>query len=348
MAKLRWGVVGAGGIADRQSIPALLESKDCSLSAVMDVQNAEELGKKYGVPSTDSLEELLSRDDVESVYVASPVWCHPEQVKAAAAAGRHVLCEKPLAKTVAEARSAVEACREAGVLLRSGYMMRFHGAHEEIARLIGEGAIGTPVFARAQLSCWYPRMEGAWRQDPALGGGGSLMDMASHLFDLLEMFLGPVKGVAARTGSIVQDYPVEDSATALLEFRSGAHGVVDAFFSIPDAAVPLRLEIYGSAGAVQTEGTIGQGRGGSAAICRQEKGAGYEAQQERASGGYEPLPFPQVNPYSREFDDFAERVARGETIGAGAGGGSEEQLLRVLKVLEAAYESARTGRFVEV
>ncbi|MDH7503739.1 MAG: Gfo/Idh/MocA family oxidoreductase [Verrucomicrobiota bacterium] len=91
-----------------------------------------------------------------------------------------------------------------------------------------------PVFARAQLSCWYPQIPGAWRQDPAQGGGGAVMDMGGHCIDLLEMFFGPVSAVSCFTNRTVHNYPSEDSAVALLKFANGALGVVDTFFCMPD------------------------------------------------------------------------------------------------------------------
>jgi predicted dehydrogenase len=310
----------------------------------MDVAGAAELGRKYGVAHATSVDEVLARDDVDAVYVATPVDLHAPQSVGAARAGKHVFCEKPLARTVDEAMHVGAACQAAGVLLGEGYMMRHHGAHALIAQRIRDGAIGTPVYARAQLSCWYPPINGAWRQDPHRGGGGSLMDMATHLFDLLGLFLGPVARVCALTGRLVHGYPVEDAATVLLEFASGAHATVDAFFCIPDDAVPTRLEVYGSRGAVRTEGTIGQGAGGAAEICTEGSAAGYDATQERGGGGYRPLSFDEVNPYAAEFDAFAARIASGQHMTHAA----LESLLRPLAIAQAAYESASTGRFADV
>jgi predicted dehydrogenase len=345
MSKLRFGVIGAGGIADRRSIPGLLASQNCALSAVMDVVNADVLGRKYYVPHADNIDDVLARRDVDAVYVATPVQLHPAQVIAAAKAGKHVLCEKPLARTCREARPMIAACRKARVMLAEGYMMRFHAAHVIIEELIAGGDIGKPVFARAQLSCWYPKIKGAWRQDPKKSGGGALIDMATHLYDLLEMFLGPAARVACRADTLVQDYASEDAATTLIEFKSGAQAVVDTFFCIPDAAAPQRLEIYGSAGAIRTEGTIGQGSGGSAEIYQEKTARGYDAKQNREAAGYRPLGYPGgVNPYAEEFDALAESVAAGEKLGRDA----EKKMLRPLAIAEAAYRSAKTGKFVDV
>jgi len=178
--KVRFGVIGAGGIARRKTIPGMVEADNCSLVAVMDPVGVEEVAAEFNVGKAYTTEQdLLADGDVEAVYIASPVGCHADQIRAAAAAGKHILCEKPLTLNLQQAEEAVAACRRAGVFLQEGYMMKFHGAHRKIKELIDGGRLGKVVYMRAQLSCWYPKIEGAWRQDPATGGGGALMDMAT-------------------------------------------------------------------------------------------------------------------------------------------------------------------------
>ncbi len=147
----------------------------------------------------------------------------------------------------------VELCEQDGITLGTAFMMRFHAQHLAALEMIREGRLGSPVFARAQLSCWYPPIEGAWRQTPETGGGGSLMDMGGHCIDLLEMFFGPVKRVHCAINSTVQDYPSEDSAVATLTFENGALGSVDTFFCIPDAGSKNAPELYGSFGSIWPE-----------------------------------------------------------------------------------------------
>jgi len=346
MKKLKWGVIGAGGIADRRTIPALLQAQNCELCAVMDVHNVEALSKKYGVPGYSDAALLLEHPGVQAVYIATPVHHHLSQIQAAAAAGKHVLVEKPLCMTSAEAREAIAACRQGEVLLQEGYMMRLHAAHQRILEVIGSGRIGKPVYVRAQLSCWYPRIDGAWRQDPTKGGGGALIDMATHLYDLLEMLIGRIRLVGTRVSTQVQDYPVEDSATTLLEFESGCHGTVDTFYCLPDAASRTRLEIYGSRGAVLSEGTIGQGSDGKLEVYSEEARRSYEAGQRKdVETAFQPETFDRVNPYTRECELFAEAVlegARSVKINDADHG------LHILEVAEAAYRSSRENRFIEV
>ncbi len=342
-AQVKFGVLGAGGIAFRRTIPGMLQSKHCRLTAVMDPVNIEKIAQELEIKRAYTSEEAMIADpEVDAVYIASPVNQHARQIIMAAKAGKHVLCEKPLTMTSQEAEEAIAACRENGVFLQEGYMMKFHGAHTKIKQLIDEGRLGKIVSIRAQLACWYPKMEGAWRQDPETGGGGALFDMATHLYDLLEYFVGPVKKVGATVSTLVQDYRSDDSATTLLEFETGTQATVDCFYCIPDEASRTRLEIYGSKGAILTEGTIGQGSTGKVEGIFGLGEAGYDAQQEKtAAPEFAPVPYDEVNPYAAECDYFARCILDGQ----------EPQLngtanaLRVLKLAEAAYMSARDGQF---
>jgi len=341
-----FGVIGAGGIARRKTIPGMLACPNCRLAAVMDPSGVDDIAAEFGSPAayTDA-RDLLADPGVEAVYIASPVGFHAEQIELAAEAGKHVLCEKPLTLNLETARAAVGAVREAGLFLQEGYMMTFHGAHAAIRKLIEAGRLGKLVYMRAQLSCWYPPIPGAWRQDPQSGGGGSLIDMATHLYDLLEYFSGPVRRIAAVTGGLVQDYASEDAATTLLEFHGGAHATVDTFFCIPDEASRTRLEIYGSQGAILAEGTIGQSRSGKLEGIFGLGSAGYDADQDKdVVREFAEIPFDAVDPYAAECEYFADCILQGRPPQIN----TAENALRILSLTAKAYESARTGRVLTV
>ncbi len=346
MKKTRWGVIGAGGIADRRTIPALLEAENCELTALMNLSRVDSLSRKYGVPCYSDEAQLLAHPGLDIVYIATPVFLHLNQIKAAAQAGKAILVEKPLCLNSDEARQAVEICEKAGVLLQEGFMMRLHGAHQRMLEMIQSEAIGKPVYARAQLSCWYPRIEGAWRQNPSTGGGGALIDMATHLYDLLEMLIGRIRRVSAFVSTQVQDYPVDDSATTMLEFDNGCHATVDTFFCLPDAASRTRLEVYGDRGAILSEGTIGQGSTGKLEVYCEQEAKGYEAGQLKdVDSSFRDVTFEAVNPYTRECELLAEAVLEGATE---VKVNDARQGVHILEVAEAAYRSAREGRVVEV
>lgn len=337
--KIQWGVIGSGGIARRRTIPeGLVSATNAELVAVYDVQpgsNAE-VAQTFHARAAGSVSELLA-SDLDAVYIASPPTVHCEQALACAQAGKHVLCEKPLGMTVAEAERMIAGCRSAGVQLGTAFMMRFHAQHQAALQLVREGRLGQPVLARAQLSCWYPPIAGAWRQDPATGGGGSLIDMGGHCIDLLEMFFGRVTAVSCFVKRLVQSYASEDAAVATLQFDSGAIGVVDTFFCIPDQSSQNRLELYGSQGSILARGTIGQGARGEMTAYLEAAG-GYDAQQARAAGeGLVIAPEP-VNMYRAEIEKFSQAILDGREPANHAQLGLQSQ-----RVLTACYESAHSG-----
>jgi predicted dehydrogenase len=254
-----------------------------------------------------------------------------------------VLCEKPLGRTVAEAEAMEAACRKAGVRFGTAFMMRLQRQHQVAAQMVREGQLGQPVFARAQLSCWYPPMPRAWRQDPALGGGGSLIDMGSHCLDLLEMFFGPVKKLSCFVRNSIHAYRSEDSAVVMLEFANGALGTVDTFFCLQDNSSKNALELYGSKGGILATGTIGQASAGEMTAYLQADTAGYDAAQLRATdGGIKIAPEPR-NIYRAEVEDFSQALLDGTPNPLSAELGLHSQ-----KLVAACYESARTGRAVEL
>ena len=343
--KIKWGVIGSGGIARRRTIPeGIMSATNATLVAVFD-PNAEAnqaVAKQFNVAAVGSVDDLLG-SDIDAVYIASPASAHCGQAVACAKAGKHVLSEKPLGMTIAEANKMIATCNKAGVKLGTAFMMRFMAQHQAALKLIRDGRLGKPVFGRAQLSCWYPPMPGAWRQDPATGGGGSLMDMGGHCIDLLEMFFGKVRAVSCFTNRTVQGYASEDSALASLFFENGALGVVDTFFCMPDEASQNRLELYGSLGSILAKGTIGQAAAGEMTAFLKEGAGGYDAQQGRAAdGGVAIAPLP-INTYRAEIEEFSAAILEKREPSNSAVIGMQSQ-----KVLAACYKSAKTGKAVQL
>lgn len=347
MKKIGWGVIGAGGIADRRMIPeGILPAGNAELIAIMDTDAAalKRLGEKYpGAQVCQTEVELLGHPGVEAVYVATPTFLHRDQCLQAIDAGKHVLCEKPLALNAQEGRLMVRAARERGVRLGVDFMMRYNVYHQKIAEMIRAGAVGKPVLGRAQLTCWYPKIEGAWRQQQAQGGGGALMDLATHCVDLLEMCLGKTSHVFCMADRLVQDYEVEDASLMALRFKSGALGVVDCHFNIPDQASEYVLEIHGSQGCIKAAYTIGQGGGGEVRCCLTGEAGGYDAAQNRRDAGYQPLKLDERNTYRAIIEDFGRAIGEGRNFGI-----SGEDGLWNLQIMEAAYRSAREERMLKV
>ena len=342
---IKWAVIGCGGIARRRTIPeGIIMAENAELAVVYDVNKEvnTDMAKEFDAVAADSVEELLS-SDIDAVYIASPANLHCEQVLAAAAAGKHILCEKPLGMTIAEGEEMILACKKANVILGTGFMMRFHAQHQAALQMIQDGKLGILTYGRAQLSCWYPPMEGAWRQNPASGGGGSLMDMGGHCIDLLEMFFGKVKTVSCSINNIVHDYKSEDGAVVILNFENGAMATVDTFFCIPDNSSKNILELYGSKGSILAKGTIGQGAAAEMTAFLEESDTGYNAQQSRDAGaGIEINPEPK-NTYLAEVEEINKSIIENRDPLNSAELGLQSQ-----KILAACYESAKTGKTIEI
>ncbi|MHC4561031.1 MAG: Gfo/Idh/MocA family protein [Planctomycetota bacterium] len=294
------------------------------------------------MPNCPCIDHLLETN-IDAVYIATPANLHADQVRACAKAGKHILCEKPLGMTVTEAEEMIVLCKQKGVKLSCAFMMRFVAQHQEALKLIKKGSLGKPAYARAQLSCWYPPIEGAWRQNPATGGGGALIDMGGHCIDLLELFFGNIAKVNCFINNTVHDYKSEDSAVAMLFFENGAIGTVDTFFCIPDNSSKNVLELYGSRGSIIAKGTIGQAPAGEMVAFLEQDSKDYYAQQTRTEAqGIIIAPEP-VNTYQAEIEEFSRAIIEDrEPLLSGELG------LRSQKILAACYESARLGKVIEV
>ena len=343
--KTKWGVIGSAGIARRRTIPeGIVAANNAELVAVYDIdQDANAtVAAQFNTIACKSEAELFGMD-LDVVYIATPTWLHCDQVLRAATAGKHVLCEKPLGMSVTECSRMVEDCEQYHVKLGTGFMMRYHAQHQAALQLLRTGGIGIPVFARAQLSCWYPPIPDAWRQSPQQGGGGSLMDLGGHCIDLLEMFMGPITALQCSIGNLVQSYASEDTAIAMLEFESGAKGVVDCLFNVPDNSSLNRLELYGSKGSILAEGTIGQGEKGIMTARLDQNSSGYAAQQERTTdGGLIISPTP-VNMYRAEVEAFAQAILDDKAPPVTGKDGLHSQT-----ILTACYESANKGVQIKI
>jgi predicted dehydrogenase len=346
--EVKWGVIGAGGIAKRRTIPGLVQAKNAKLVALMDIVPIDDLAKEYGISNIYQKEEdLLANPEVEAVYIATPVYLHHPQFLKAARAKKHILIEKPLALNLEQAEEMLQVAQENKIKVMEGYMMKFHPLHQQAKKLVAAGELGEIVMGRAQLSCWYPEIEGAWRQDPAKGGGGALIDMASHCFDLLADIIGPIKEVIAFTDTLTFKYPVEDSATTLLRFENGSHGVVDTFFNVPDAAGQDRLEIYGNKGSIQAEGTISQITAGKMFAYLSPEAKDYDPQQEKSSLNVEKKEIALIEPknmYTAEIEYLSACIIEDKEPMIN----NLENGIRNLKVIMAAYESAKKGEKVSL
>lgn len=349
MKKIRWGILGAGGIADRRTMPGMQLAQHAQIQAVMelDAAVAERLREKYGAARAYTDERaLLSDPEIDAVYIASPVACHARQAMLAADYGKHILIEKPLALTSGEGQRVVDYCRAKGVQIAAGFMMRFGTQVERMRQLIREGKIGDIVSCFAQFTCWYPDIEGSWRQAKASAGGGALTDMGVHLIDLIRYITGQqVCQVAAMHATLTFSYEVEDSSTLLMRLKNGALCTVESNFNIPDEAALWRLEFFGTRGRLAGRDVIGQIDGGNVDAVFVDSSDGYDAQQDHIQNAADSA-LPEVefgNAYAREIESFCLSILNGTPLEVPA-----EEAVEAQRIIEAAYRSNDTGSFVNL
>ena len=328
---MRWGIIGAGDIARKQTAPAIRVAAGAELYAVACRSQArarafaDELG---AAKAYDSAEALLRDPAVEAVSISSPVYLHARHTIAAATARKHVLVEKPMAMSTAECRAMIDACDRTGVQLMVCYYQRFNARHQHARELVRQGAIGQVTLAETRQGSLRPRSPGDWKQDPAQAGGGAMMDLAVHGIDTLRFILGEVKAVTAFVETAVFDYPVDDTATVLLHFDNGAQGVVRAAFTVASAEPEsfASLELCGTGGRICTSPLWSKDSGGVFRLL--------------TPNGEQRFAFQQAT-HVTLIEAFEASVKAGQ---ASPVPGLEG--LRDLAIVEAAYQSARTGRTV--
>lgn len=255
---VRWGLIGAGAVCEAKSGPAFSRVPGSALVAACrrDPERLADFARRHGVPRTHATALALVRDpEVDAVYVATPPDTHAELTELAAAHGKHVYVEKPMARTHAECARMIDACARAGVRLFVAYYRRRHPRFERARALLAGGAIGAPRLARVTLTRPAPADPASlgWRDDPRVGGGGKVVDLGCHVLDLLEHLLGPVveaAGVATRVLPARPGVPpAEDHASFSLRFASGAVGA--GLLSFAAERAEDELAIVGDRGALR-------------------------------------------------------------------------------------------------
>jgi predicted dehydrogenase len=262
--KLRWGLIGCGDIASKRVAPALQDLPNCEFVAVARNRSdlAQSFAERFGAPKWfASWRELLRDNDIDAVYIATPVHLHAEQTIAAAEAGKHVLCEKPMALNVRECERVIAACRNHHVKLGVAYYRRFYPVLARIKDIVRSGEIGRPVitqinaFERFNPDVGHARY---WLVEKGKSGGGPMFDFGCHRIEILLNIFGPIARTTGSTASVLFDRQVEDTAVALFEFESRMRGVL----TVTHAAVEPQdtISIFGTEGSIHipvlNEGTM--------------------------------------------------------------------------------------------
>ncbi|MBI4604303.1 MAG: Gfo/Idh/MocA family oxidoreductase [Planctomycetes bacterium] len=257
-----WGLLGASSWAEHTFAPAIAAAGNARLAAVLsrDKGRAEALARTHpGAKAYDDLGAFAADPEVEAVWIASPNHLHAEQAIAALEAGKHVLCEKPMATSAADCERMGRAASAAGRVLSVGYHMRHHPDHAQVRADWIAGRLGKPACVRAQLYYAYPQPPPEWRRRRETSGGWAINDVGTHLIDLLRWLCGEAKEVRGHLSSPRFGLETDDHALVAIRFQSGALGIADG--STGAGAPAPRLELYGADGYCVLEGTLFGGGG---------------------------------------------------------------------------------------
>lgn len=249
MTELTVGLVGAGGIA-QSYVRVFEEISGARITAVADVRPrvANALAEAVRGTAYPSHRALLEDSDVDAILVCTPPSTHPEIVLQGIEHGRHVLCEKPLAIDVASARAMVAAAEDAGVVFTMAAKFRFVKDVIRARQIVASGILGELIIVE-NLFASRVDMTRRWNSDPAISGGGVLIDNGTHSVDVVRYFLGPIVEVMAVEAKRIQKLEVEDTATMLLRTAEGVLGTVDLSWSV-EKATDSYLTLYGSQGTI--------------------------------------------------------------------------------------------------
>jgi predicted dehydrogenase len=226
METINWVVAGVGDIARRRVIPAIQAERRSALYGLV-TRNAAKAEEYSGARTWPTVEAALEDSAIDVIYIALPVAMHAGAAIAALRAGKHVLCEKPMAMNYAESQRMVAEANASGRIFGVSYYRRLYPKLLRARQLIAQGAIGQPVLVEANCHSWLPDAERGWLRDPVLAGGGPLYDIASHRIDAMNFLFGKPEQACGMLSNAVHRVPVEDSATALIRYPGGIHGVVD-------------------------------------------------------------------------------------------------------------------------
>lgn len=327
MKTLRWGLIGCGDIARKRIAPALRDSSHSELVAVSRsrAELAEAFAIEFGARKWYSTwQELLRDEEIDAVYVATPVHLHAAQTVAAARAGKQVLCEKPMALDSRQCDEMIAACRANGVQLGIAYYRHFYPVVDRVKSAIESGEIGQAIVAQINAFEWFNPEAGhprSWLIRKDLSGGGPMFDFGCHRIEVLLNIFGRIKKVTGLVTNTLFDRAVEDTAIASFQFDHGATAVLTVTHAARDAQDTL--DVFGSRGSIHIP-NLNDGR-----MCiNTEAGERWEQHP------------PEANFHAPLIDDFVDAVAsyREPRVSGEIG-------RMVARIEEAIYADEGLGRF---
>ena len=326
---MRWALVGASTIAAEHMIRALRRHGEVDWVVSGDAVRGRDYAARHGIArATADLAEVLADPGVEAVYISTTNEKHRDQALAAIAAGKHVICEKPLAMSVADAVGMVAAARAAGLVFATNHHLRCSGSHRTVRRLVAEGRIGRVLSLRVHHAVFLPPHLQGWRIDNPSAGGGVIPDITVHDADCVRFLTGedPVS-VVAQAGVSGMGQGVEDSVMSVWTLPSGA--MVSSHESFTHGFAGTGLEVHGTEGSIFARGVMTQAPVGEIALV--------------TAKGTEAVPFPGDDLYAVAVDEFLAAVeGRGRPAADGVDG------VKSLAVALAVREAAASGRRCDV
>jgi len=331
MSKLRFGIIGCGGIA-RTHAQAILHIEDATLAAVSSrsAQKAKGFAEEFHCDYYPDYRDMLKRPDIDVVNICTPSGMHAEMAVEAAKNLKHAIVEKPMDVTLEKADRMIEAFKEKDVRLSVIFQRRFSDGIIKIKKMIDSGELGSINFGGCYVK-WYRSQEyydsASWRGTWELDGGGVLMNQSIHYIDLLQYLIGPVAEVTARCGTYTHErIEVEDAACAIVGFENGAHGVIEATTNAYPGLMS-GIDIYGSQGIAVIENDAIKEihlKNGKSMICS-SKDAGSAANS------------PQVSfeGHKKQIEQVVESIKSGKKL---AVDGAEGR--KALEIILAIYKSA--------
>ena len=344
MKTWNFGIVGAGLIADFHA-RAIGDIPNATFTACCDKvpERAKALAEKYGAQAFDSYEEMVKSDDVDIVTIATPSGLHMEPTVAAAEAGKHVICEKPLEITLERIDAMIAAHEKAGTRLGGIFPYRFNNLMVPLRDAIDSGRFGTITYASVYVPWWRTNeyYEGSWHGTWKLDGGGALMNQSIHMIDMLCDLMPPIESVQAYTATLGHEMEAEDTAVAVLRYQTGALGVIyGTTSSFPGQF--RRFEITGTQGTViNVENSITLWEFAD----KRPEDAEVRKQFMKIEGGggvADPAAIDYEN-HTRNFKAFLEALEKGEDFWI-----SGPEARKAVEVILAIYESAREGKPVKL
>ena len=329
--KLGFAICGLGKLSTDQIAPALMKTKHCRLAGIVTgtPAKAQAWQAKYGIDarsvySYDTMHRMAENRDIDVVYVVTPNALHARDTIAAAKAGKHVFCEKPLEISVERCQQMIDACRQAGRMLGTAYRCQFDPHHLECIRLARERVFGAPNIIQAGFAIDVGE-PGQWRLKRELAGGGALMDVGIYALQATRYLSGeePVLVSAVETKTDPRRFAeVDESMVWTTRFPSG----VVAYCSTSYKAGGIQnLRVNADDGWFELDPAFF-----------------YGGNRGRRSDGKE-IRYPQIDLFAAEMDDFAQCILEGRPTKVPG-----EEGLRDVRIMQAIYESARTGRSVSL